>query len=61
MVAGLGDRGTAAMADLLRDPLALSALSRAAGAARTFEAVYAIDFAPGRQVSRRLLGAWPLG
>ena len=60
VLAGLGDAGTAAMADLLRDPLGLLNLKEELGDVRMFEALFTVDSAPGRPVARNLIGVWPL-
>lgn len=59
VLAGLGDRGTTAMAALLDSPLELAALKRRVGSARGFEAVYEVQSLPGRPLERRLLDVHP--
>lgn len=61
VLAGLGERGTTAMAELLQDPFSLSALTKRLGNARTFEAVYAVEATPGRATVCKLIGAWRIG
>lgn len=60
VMAGLGERGTAAMAQILGDPIGMAALSKRLGGARMFEAVYTVKDEPGRPTTRKLVGAWPL-
>lgn len=60
VLAGLGDRGTAAMVALLDTPQDLAALRRRLGATRNFEAVFKVLTLPGQSPERRLVATWPL-
>ena len=60
IMAGLGDRGTAAIADLLHSPKALASLKKQLGSARHFEALFEVTTLPSRPASRRLVLLNPL-
>lgn len=60
VMAGLGDQGAAAMADLLDAPQDLAVLKKRLGAARNFEAVFRVQSLPGNSLERRLVASWPL-
>ena len=60
VLAGLGDIGTGAMAQLLGDPLSLLSLKQELGDSRMFEALFAVESTPGRPVTRELIGVWPV-
>lgn len=59
VMAGLGDRGTAAMVALLDSPQELAVLKKRLGAPRDFEAVFEVRTVPGRMPDRRLVAAYP--
>ena len=60
IMAGLGDRGTAAIADLLHSPEALASLKKNLGKARHFEALFEVTTLPSRPTNRRLILLNPL-
>ncbi|MEO5597644.1 MAG: hypothetical protein ABIQ66_03400 [Novosphingobium sp.] len=59
VMAGLGDRGASAMADMLDAPQELAALKKRLGSSRNFEAVYQVQTLPGRPSERRLIATYP--
>lgn len=59
VMAGLGDRGTAAMATLLDAPADLAKLKKQLRAHRNFEAIFQVQTLPGRLPERRLIAIYP--
>ncbi|MWV26888.1 hypothetical protein [Aurantiacibacter rhizosphaerae] len=60
LFAGLGDRGSAAMAEMLNQPAEIAALREKLDGARKFEAVFEVQSPVGQPLSRRLVAAYPL-
>lgn len=58
VLAGQGDRGTAAMAGLLNAPEEIEALNKQAGSNKTFEAVFRVLAPPAGPVERRLVAVY---
>jgi len=60
LLAGLGDRGTAAMAGLLDNPQEIALLKSKLSGARNFEALFEVQSLTGQSLQRRLVTAYPV-
>jgi hypothetical protein len=60
VLAGLGDKATKAVVDLLTTPQEVAALKRKVRGARHFEAVFEVDILSGVPVRRKLVAAYAL-